>query len=160
MTYDFWQKTGMIKPFTSIEQFEKYEADLCKLPKLDMYANTALKKSKIKKGVNILSEKFDSFAEFTLVQYMRLIKGYVVERNKKMYFLTYVDQNGKVCKFYPDFVINGKFAECKGKMSDKDLCKLQQCPEVEWYFQSEIEIMSKELNKAFPDWRSEFIQTN
>ena len=160
MTYEFWKKTGQIRPFSSVEEFEQFEKDLCKLPSLESFVNTPLHKSKIKKGVNLLSEKFDSFAEYTFVTYMRLVKLYIVERNKKMAFLTYVDLSGKVCKFYPDFIVNGVFYEVKGRLTEKDMCKLQQCPEVIWQFQSDINQMAAELNSLYPHWATEFIQTN
>ena len=149
-----------MKPFSSVEEYEKFEEDLCKLPHLDIYANTSLKRTKVKKGVNTLSERFDSFAEYTLVTYMRTIKMYLVERNQKTQFLSYVDQNGKVCKFYPDFTINGRFAEVKGRMNEKDHCKLTQCHDVDWYFQDDINKMAAELDKVSPEWRANFIRTN
>jgi len=45
-------------------------------------------------------------------------------------------------------------------MTDKDHCKIDQCPEVQWFFQGDITLFSKELDKISPDWRSQFIQTN
>jgi len=160
VTLSFWKTTGGIKPFNSIEEFEKYTEELCKLPKLDSFINSPLKKSIVKRGINVRSEKFDSFAEFTFCQYMRLIKGYVVERNKKVTFFTYVDNNGKICKFYPDFIVNGQPMEVKGRLNEKDNEKLRQCELVQWYFQSDINEMRNELNQLFPDWQSEFIRLN
>jgi len=160
MNYEFWKKTGQIKPFKTVEEMEKYEEDLCKLPSLSSFANTALTKSKIKKGVNILSEKFDSFTEYAFVTYMRSVMHYVVERNMKQQFLNYVDQNGKLCKFYPDFVVNGVLSEVKGRLNAKDQCKLDQHPQVQWYFQDDVNKMMGEMDKLIPHWRADFIQTN
>ena len=160
MTIDYWRKTNQMKPFNSVEEFEKFEDDLLKLPSLKSFSNSPLGKSKIRKGVNLLSEKFDSFAEYTFVTYMREIKHFIVERNIKTYFLTYIDQNGKICKFYYDFKINGIPSEVKGRLTDKDRCKLEQCPDVKWYFQNEINNMGNELDRIIPNWRTNFIQLN
>ena len=160
MNYEFWKRTGQIKPFNSIEEFEKYEEDLCKLPSLQSFVNSPVRRSKIRKGVNIQSEKFDSFAEYVFVTYMRQVKFYVVERNMKTFFLTYINPNGKVCKFYPDFLVNGRYCEVKGRMNEKDDAKLTQCTEVGWYFQSDINMMMTEMDGLLPGWRAEFIQTN
>ena len=67
MNLDFWKKTGQIRPFKTVEQFEKFEEDLMKLPSLKSFTNTPLKKSTIRRGVNIQSEKFDSFFEFIFI---------------------------------------------------------------------------------------------
>jgi len=160
MTYDLWVKTGIIKPFTSVDEFEKYTEELNKLPKINIFANTSLRKSKIKKGFNSRSEKFDSFFEFIFVQYMRQIKGYVVERNQKTHSLSYVDPSGKICKFYPDFIVNGQFYEVKGRFTDKDLEKQRQNPDVTFVMSDDIKKMEAELDKNIQNWREDFTQTN
>lgn len=160
MTWDFFKKTGQIKPFNSIEEFEKFTEDMIKLPSLETFANTSFRKSKIKKGVDIRSIQYDSFAEFTFVQYYRLIEHITVERNYKTQFLTYIDPDGKIRKFYPDFILGGQFAEVKGRISAKDQCKFDQCTNVKWFFQSDINEMASILDKSGIDWRSDFIQTN
>jgi hypothetical protein len=159
MNWDFWKKTHQIKPFNSLEEWDSYVEDSLKLPNLDLAINSPMKKSKVKKGIDIMSNKYDSFAEYTLFQYMRLIKGYVVERNKSQY-LHYIDLKGKMRKYYYDFTINGAPAEVKGRITDNDRCKLEQCTNVTWYFQSDINIMAAELNKQFPGWKEDFTQTN
>lgn len=159
MTWDFQKKTGLIKPFSNIEEWDQYVEDSNKLPQLDAFANSPMKKSKIKKGMNEVGEKFDSFAEYAFTKYMRLIKGYIVERNK-VQFLNYIDPVGKMRKFHPDFYVNGAPCEVKGRVTETDRCKLEQCPQVTWYFQSDINAMADELSKQFPNWRSDFHQTN
>lgn len=160
MTYEYWKSAVTMKPFENVEQFDKFSEDLCKLPSINTFANTSLKKSKIKKGVNSRSEKFDSFAEYTFAQYMRLIKGFAVERNHQTQFLTYIDEKGKQRKFYPDFIVNGLYCEIKGRYSEKDICKKDQHPEVEWYFQPQINEMAAELDKNFKNWKDDFFRTN
>jgi len=159
MNFELW-KRGIIKPFNSVEEFEKFEEELVKLPSLSSFTDSPLRKSKIKRGINVHSEKFDSFAEYTFVQYNRLIKLNIVERNHKSFFYTYTDNEGKICKFYPDFIVNGTYCEVKGRLNDKDRCKMEQCTDVKWFFQSDINQMSIELDKVFPNWRADFIQTN
>jgi hypothetical protein len=160
MNYTFWKQTGLIKPFASVEEFEEYTKDLCKLPKVDPKRNTPLNRSKVRKGINARSESFDSFSEFIFVTYMRTIKQAIVERNHKSHFLLYQDPKGKTCKFFPDFMVGGLFYEIKGRVTEKDACKMSQHPEVQWYFQSDIEMMKKELDSHSTNWRDDFIQTN
>jgi len=159
MNLDFWKKTGTIKPFT-LEEWDQFTEDIVKLPKLDSFINTPMRKSKVKKGVNVQSEKFDSFTEFAFVQYQRLIQFAIVERNVKSLFFHYTDTNGKMCKFFPDFLVNGVPVEIKGRLSEKDRCKLEQCTNVVWYFQADVNRMMGELDAKIPNWRSDFLQTN
>ena len=160
MTFDYWKSAVQMRPFESVEQFDKFQEDLLKLPSIPLPNMASMKKQKIKKGTNSRSEKFDSFAEYTFAQYMRLIKGYTVERNNQTLFLPYIDEGGKQRKFYPDFIVNGLFCEVKGRYSDKDKCKREQHPEVVWYFQPEINSMEAELNEKHKGWKSDFFQTN
>jgi hypothetical protein len=157
---DFWKKTGQIRPFKTVEQFEKFEEDLMKLPSLKSFTNTPLKKSTIRRGVNIQSEKFDSFFEFIFITYKRKIEFAHVERNCKSQFLFYTDAKGKSRKFYPDFIVNGMFYEVKGQFRENDRRKMEQCAEVTWVFKEDIQKMEAELDSAFgKSWRSEFIDT-
>jgi hypothetical protein len=158
MTFDFWKKTGIMKPFETIEEWEEYEKDCCKLPSIDHFVNSPMHKTKIKKGISA-GDKFDSFSEFVLKTYFTKVKGYVVERNT-IQKLPYTDMNGKIRNYIPDFIVNGIFYEVKGRVNPLDLIKKQAHPEVEWVFQDEIEKMKKKLDENFPDWRSDFFQTN
>lgn len=158
MNFDFWKKTGLIKPFNSLEEWQKYEEDCCKLPQIEPFKNSPLKKSKIKRGMSA-GDKFDSFSEFTFKAYFTKIKRYVVERNTSVK-LTYFDDTGKQRNYIPDFMVNGIFYEVKGRVNPLDLIKKEAHPEVEWVFQAEIEEMKKELDDQYPGWRDEFIQTN
>lgn len=162
MTFEYWKTAVQMKPFESVEQFDKFSEDLLKLPEINISSKIAKsgKQQRIKKGTNSRSEKFDSFAEYTFAQYMRLIKGYTVERNNLATFLPYIDEKGKQRKFYPDFIVNGMFCEVKGRFSEKDQCKRDQHPEVTWYFQPDINLMETELNNKFVDWKSDFFRTN
>ena len=160
MTFEQWKQTGIIKPFSSVEEWEQYEKDCLLLPSLQSFVNSPLRKSKIKRGLTNRGEKMDSFFEFTFISYMRLVKGYIVERNNKTSFLIYTDTDGKQKKFYPDFTVNGNLAEVKGRFTEKDQCKKDQHPEVNWYFSKDIKSMREELNQLYPDWKSDFIQTS
>ena len=161
MDYNFWKKTGQIKPFISVEEFEKYCQDIVTDSSTTpaIKSNTPLHKSNIKKGYS-KGNKYDSFAEFTFCSYMERIKGFFVERNQKSIFLPYTDETGKTRKYYPDFIVNGVFYEVKGRIRPKDEQKRRQHPEVVFVFQSEINDMAKELDKSCTGWRNDFIQTN
>ena len=75
MDYNFWKKTGQIKPFTSVEEFNKYCQDIVSdsssVPNIK--ANAALHKSNIKKGYS-KGNKYDSFAEFTFCTFTKTWK--------------------------------------------------------------------------------------
>lgn len=158
INFDFWKKTHQIKPFQSIEEWEEFEKDCCKLPSLEPFINSPLKKSKIKRGI-AAGDKFDSFSEYVFKTYFTKIKGYVVERNQSIK-LPYTDTTGKLRKYIPDFIVNGIFMEVKGRITPLDQLKQAAHPEVIWIFQSEIEQMKKDLNNQFPGWEADFIQTN
>ena len=161
MDYNFWKKTGQIKPFTSIEEFNKYCQDIVSdsssVPNIK--ANAALHKSNIKKGYS-KGNKYDSFAEFTFCSYMERVKGFFVQRNQRDIFLPYIDEAGKSRKYYPDFIVNGVFYEVKGRIRPNDELKMRQHPEVIFVFQDEINEMAKTLDKDYPGWRGDSIQTN
>lgn len=159
MDFNFWKKTGTIKPFSSIDEFDKYCDDIIKEPDVAVKANTAIHKSNIKKGY-ARGNKYDSFAEFTFCTYMEKIKLYSVERNDKIEFLLYTDEMGKTRKYYPDFIVNGAYYEVKGRLRPKDELKRRQHPEVTFVFQDEINEMAKELDDKIENWREDFIQTN
>lgn len=50
------------------------------------------------------------------ISFSRNIKGFSYEYNKKRY------------TYFPDFIMDGKYIEIKGFMTDKDLAKIQQFP--------------------------------
>ena len=156
MNFDFWKKTKTLKTFT-IEEWDQFTEDSCKLPKLTPFQNSPLKKSTIKKGI-AGGDRFDSFSEFTLKTYFTKIKGYVVERNTTLK-LPYSDDKGKQRHYIPDFIVNGILHEVKGRVNPLDLIKKEAYPDVVWVFQDEINEMASQLDKEIPGWRDEFIQT-
>lgn len=158
MTFDFWKKTRTIKPFSSVEEFEQFQSDLIKDCSVPIRPNSPTHKATAKKGT-ALGVKYDSFAEYTFMKWSELIGHAVVERNQKSKFLTYIDDDCKQRKWYPDFIVNGVFYEVKGVMRPKDVCKKAQHPEVEWIFMEDTKKEAKELDEAFPNWRSDFVQT-
>lgn len=159
MDFNFWKKTGLIKPFNSVEEFTTYCQDIVRDPSVSIKVNAALHKSNIKKGIS-KGNKFDSFAEFTFCTYMEKVNHFIVERNNKVAFLPYYDETGKVRKYYPDFIVNGTFYEVKGRIRPKDELKMRQHPEVIFVFQDEINEMAKTLDEDYKGWRADFIQTN
>ena len=160
MNYDFWKKTMQVKPFKSVEEFERFTDDLvANKGSRGIVQSYGASRPTAKKGL-AEGTKFDSFAEYCFYEYKTRIEGAYVERNLKSTFLLYTDTDGKQRKFYPDFTVNGKYAEVKGMFRQSDACKKDQHPEVEWYFSSDIKEMAKELDDKFPGWREKFVQTN
>lgn len=102
--------------------------------------------------------KFDSLWEFIFFLYQTEHEGAVVERNTSE-SMDYIDDTGKPCRFYPDFVVNGEYVEVKGWLRPKDRCKMDQCWQVRFVFGDEIKPMIAWLNQHHPGWRDEYIQT-
>lgn len=159
MTLDFWKKTGGIKPFETVEEFEAYEEALIHEVEVPLKVNSPLHRAIVKKGI-ANGVQYDSFAEYTFMKYQELICHSIVERNNKSKFLPYIDEECKQRKWYPDFMVNGVFYEVKGIMRPKDFQKKAQHPEVEWIFTEDCNKMAKELNEKFPNWKNDFVQTS
>jgi hypothetical protein len=156
ITFSFWQKTGLIKPFESVEEYESFINDCIKIPKLDIIANTPLKKSRVKKGINERGEKFDSKWEFIAATYYREIEGKAVERNRTQ-FVTYLDENRKMRKWFWDLNVGGERYEIKGIFRERDLLKQQQYPEIKFIIKEDIEKMVDKLNaKLGTEWKNNF----
>jgi hypothetical protein len=158
MTFDFWRKTHILRPFETVEEWEQFTEDCCELPSLEPLINSPMKRSHIKKGI-ANGDRFDSFAEYTLMSYFTKIRGYVVERNYTSK-LHYIDTDGKQKGYIPDFIVNGVFYEVKGRVTPTDQLKQAANPSVIWVFQPDINEMAKELDARFSDWRSDFVRTN
>lgn len=157
MNFHLWKKTLKIKPFSTIEEYEEFEKDCCKLPSLEPFINSPLKRSKIKKGIAD-GIKFDSKWEFAFYFYIKNIENKIILRNKTE-FLIYTNSKNKISKFFPDFIINSfQYAEVKGIFRENDFLKMNQCPQVEFYSKNEIKSIIKELNLRFPNWEKEFIK--
>lgn len=158
--FDYWTKTGILKTLKTVEEYEEFIDDLVTKPISRIKVNTPLNKTNIKKGYDINGNTYDSFAEYTFFKYMTLVEKATVERNEKSEYLDYYDENNKLRKYYPDFKVNGVWCEVKGRYTEKDRCKREQHPEVEWYFQEDINRFRQYLNQNFPDWKKDFNQTN
>ena len=159
MTVDFWKKTLQIKPFESVEEFERFEKDLVEDLSTPIRPNSPTNKAIAKKGF-AYGVQYDSFAEYTFMKYKEKIEHSIVERNCKSKFLIYIDDQCKQRKWYPDFIVNGVFYEVKGIMRPKDYQKKAQHPEVEWVFSEDCKRMAKELDEKNAGWRNDFIQKN
>jgi hypothetical protein len=158
--FHIFKERGQLLVSSEIEDYEQYEQDCCKLPDINIFVNSPMKRSRIKRGIGSTGEKYDSFSEFILLTYFRKVKGAIVERNEMHEFLLYTKPNGKPAKFFPDFKIGGRWVECKGRFTETDNQKKLQHPEVEWFFMNDIKEMEKKLDSSFPGWRDEFIRTN
>ena len=102
--------------------------------------------------------KFDSYWEFAYYLYQTEKEGKIVERNTSE-SIEYIDDSGKIAKFYPDFVVAGQYVEVKGWLRPKDRCKMDQCWQVQFVFGDEIKPMIAWLNQNHRNWRDEYIQT-
>lgn len=161
MNFEYWKKTKEMKPFQSIEEFTQFEKDLIAGYGYSGIPKPAAMGRPIAKKGTASGTQYDSFAEFTFHTYMTKIEHASVERNYKEHFLYYYDEENKQRKYYPDFIVNGTYAEVKGRYSAKDARKKEQHPEVAWYFQEDIDKMAEILDeKLGRQWRNEFIQTN
>jgi hypothetical protein len=158
ITFSFWQKTRIIKPFISVEEFEKFEEDCIKIPKLETFTNTPLKKSKVKKGINERGERFDSKWEFIAATYFREIEGKVVERNRTE-FVIYIDEKNIQRKWFWDLTVAGEKYEIKGIFREKDYQKQIQHPEIKFLINDDIKRMVSELDKKIgKGWRNNFTE--
>lgn len=161
MDYNYWKKTKKMKAFKSVDEFVDFEKDLInEYGSSDIPKPAAHSKPIAKKGIS-LGIQFDSFSEFVFYTYMTKIKFATVERNIREHFLYYIDENNKQRRYYPDFIVNGVYAEVKGRFTLKDSLKKEQHPEVKWYFSSDIENMQKILNNKFgTSWKANFVETS
>ena len=158
--FDYWVKTGILKTAKTVEEFEEFIDDITSKSVSIIKPNSAFHKSNIKKVYELNGNNYDSFAEYTFYKYKTLVEHATVERNEKRDFLYYYDENNKQLKSYPDLNVNGVWCEVKGRYTEKDRCKKEQHPEVEWYFQEDINRFRQYLNQNFPDWKKDFNQTN
>ena len=94
MTLDYWKKTGQIKPFATVEEFETFAEELIKDSSTPIKPNSPLHKAIAKKGI-ANGVQYDSFAEFTFMKYEEKINHATVERNNKAKFLIYIDEQCK-----------------------------------------------------------------
>jgi hypothetical protein len=158
MTWNFWQKTGIMRPFDSLEECDQFIEDCVKLPKIDVFRNTPLKRSRVKRGINERGEKFDSKWEFVAATYFREIEGKFVERNREQ-FVIYLDEKGKQRKWFWDLNVAGEHYEIKGIFRERDSLKQQQHPEIKFLIKEDIEKMIEKLNaKLGRVWNSNFIE--
>lgn len=113
-------------------------------------------KKSISKTENV---SFDSQIERIFYFYKKYIEGALIERNTNKH-LTYTNTAGYKTYFYPDFIVNGVFYELKGLMSQDDIQKRQQHPEVQWIVTTEsygktlLNNYCKELDKKLQNWRT------
>lgn len=99
---------------------------------------------------------FDSMWECIYYRYQLQIRFASVDRNTTKYF-SYMGQDAKVHKFYPDFLCNGQYVEVKGIIRPADQLKMNACPQVKFVFGDEIKQMRKDLEAKYPNWKKEFL---
>lgn len=148
------QKTHKLHPFY-VDEMEEYIDSIDRLSDLECVVNAAMRPHgpQGKKGFAD-GERFDSRWEFAFYKYQKE-HGAVVTRNHTDNF-PYTDENGKLRKFYPDFIVNGMYYEVKGWMRPSDHCKMDQNPNVNFVFGDDIKPMIKWLNKFHPKWKDEY----
>lgn len=153
------QKTHKLHPFY-VDEMEDYIDNIDHLVNLDCVVNAAMKPhgQQGKKGFAD-GERFDSQWEFAFYTYQKECVGAVVTRNHSDNF-PYTDENGKLRKFYPDFIVNGNYYEVKGWLRPSDQCKMDQNPQVTFVFGDDIKPMIQWLNQHHPKWRDEYQEIN
>lgn len=89
----------------------------------------------------------DSSWELAFVLWCEL-KGKRLERNKK-WFKYYYD--GKIRKYYPDFIVDGEIIEIKGRREADDLIKAKcdACPGVKLLLDNEMKPILAEVITVF-----------
>lgn len=148
------QKTHKLHPFY-VDEMEEYIDKIDHLTDLDVTVNAAMKPHG-QQGIKGFAdgERFDSYAEFAFYLFNK-DNGSVVVRNHTDNF-PYTDENGKLRKFYPDFIVNGLYYEIKGFLRPTDQCKMDQNPQVTFVFGDDIKPMIQWLNQHHPRWRDEY----
>lgn len=148
------QKTHKLHPFY-VDEMEEYIDKIDHLTDLDVTVNAAMKPHG-QQGIKGFAdgERFDSYAEFAFYLFNK-DNGSVVIRNHTDNF-PYTDENGKLRKFYPDFIVNGLYYEIKGFLRPTDQCKMDQNPQVTFVFGDDIKPMIQWLNQHHPRWRDEY----
>lgn len=101
---------------------------------------------------------FDSVWEFAYFIWMRDIRGEMCERNKVEY-VTYIDDDTKSKRWYPDFKIATGYSEIKGIMRPKDFKKMEQHPEIEFITGDKMKLILEELKQKIPNWRNEYMES-
>lgn len=100
--------------------------------------------------------KFDSIAEFAFFIANTEVYGFQVVRNTEKSF-EYVRPNGKKGNFYPDFIVNGKFYEIKGRFTLVDQAKREATlGQVEFFDMERMKDIYKDLKEKMPNWRKRF----
>jgi hypothetical protein len=149
------QKTHKLHPFY-VDEMEEYIDNMDHLTNLDCAINAALRPHG-QQGTKGFAdgERFDSYWEYAFYLYQKECNAAVVIRNHTDNF-PYTDENGKLRKFYPDFIVNGNYYEVKGWLRPSDHCKMDQNPNVNFVFGDDIKPMVQWLNQHHPKWRDEY----
>lgn len=148
------QKTHKLHPFY-VDEMEEYIDNIDKLINLDVTIGTGKPHSPQGTKGTADGEKFDSIWEYVFYLYQKEYNNSIVIRNHTDNF-PYTDENGKIRKFYPDFIVNGVYYEVKGWLRPSDQCKMDQNPNVIFVFGDDIKPMKEWLNKHHPKWRQEY----
>lgn len=162
--YNEWDVGNIPKPslrcFTSSHvdtlELDSYFKSMNSEPNFDieLSPNSAIHRPQGKKG-SYDGIKFDSIWEYAYYRYTKEVKGEFIERNTTENLPYFV--NGKECKFYPDFKTAEGFVEVKGIWRERDLQKQAAHPEVKFLDSTQIKPIMKELNKAIPSWKRDYV---
>lgn len=101
---------------------------------------------------------FDSYWEFAFYIYTTEIENRVCIRNTTDSF-TYIDEEGKKAKFYPDFKVDGVYYEIKGIYRPNDLLKKDYCTGLVTFLgPAEMKPIIKAVYSYRPNWKDEYIE--
>ena len=98
----------IISPDEIDEMIDEQVDDACRLKHLEpvLIASGKMYHQQGHKGM-AHGMKFDSYWEFAYYLYQTEKEGKIVERNTSE-SIEYIDDTGKVAKFYPDFIVSGQ----------------------------------------------------
>lgn len=149
----------IISPDEIDEMIDEQVDDACRLKHLEpvLTCSGKMYRQQGHKGM-AHGMKFDSYWEFAYYLYQTEKEGKIVERNTSE-SIEYINDTGKISKFYPDFIVAGQYVEVKGWLRPKDRCKMDQCWQVQFVFGDDIKPMIAWLNQHHKNWRDEYIQT-
>lgn len=137
------------------EEFDEYVKEVCDQPNLDRPTYVPLNPAVVKKG-QYQGLKFDSKWEAAFYIYYHDIECQGITRNTTEW-IYYFSESGKEKKWYPDFILEGRFVEVKGQFRPDDYQKRAQHPEIDFYDSERMKPILAEVYRRFPRWEAQYL---
>lgn len=101
----------------------------------------------------------DSYWEAAWYIYQVDIQGNFVTRNTKDSF-EYINADGQKARFYPDFKMQGRYHEIKGRFRENDILKKEATEGIVTFWDGNaMKPILKAVYEFNPKWRDEYIET-